>query len=67
MLVPISLQIFYTYKLGKPDILESIPSILSAACAMMNLLHQGPETHGHKLLKMQPQAAGNLWQELCAQ
>lgn len=33
----------------------------------MGLLYQGPETHGHKLLKLQLQSAGNPGQQLCAQ
>lgn len=33
----------------------------------MSLLRQGPETHGHELLKFQPQAAVNAGQELCFQ
>lgn len=47
---------FITYKLGKPDIHRK-----HAFCSRYSgePVAQGPETHGHKLLKLQPQAAVN--------
>lgn len=33
--------------------------MLSAAGAVVAPVAQGPETHSHKLLKLEPQAAGN--------